>query len=144
MFLLPVWILLTGAILVFITGSLKAGRALLSAISFLTVLSAAITLVPFPFFSQPRTFGYWGDLLLFRIEPVRCAIVLCLTVFAVVCSAWLAARYRSPRTGTVFTLLLFATGFSTASTFAANIPSVIFFTGLTFLTLLLLRKKVGD
>ncbi|MBP1748154.1 MAG: hypothetical protein H6Q52_693 [Deltaproteobacteria bacterium] len=141
MFLFPIYILLTGAILVFIAGSLKAGRPLLSVISFLAALSAAITLVPFLFFSQPRIIGYFGGFLSFKIEPFACTIALGLSVFAAGCSAWLAEHYRQPGTDSIFTLLLAAVGFSTASIFAANLPSMTVFTGLTFLVLLLLWKR---
>lgn len=144
MFLFPVWVLLIGSILVLLVGSLKAGRTAVAVTSFLTALSAAVTLVPFLFFSQPRTVGYFRDLIVFRIEPFASATALCLSLSAAGLTVWLAVYYREPKIDTVLALSLLAMGFSAASIFAASVPTMALFTFLTFLTLLLLRKKIGD
>lgn len=144
MFLFPVWILLAGSILVLMAGALKAGRTVASVISFLAALSAAVTLVPFLFFSRPRTVGYFRDFLLFMIEPFASAAALCLSIAALGLTAWLAAHYREPGIGTVYSLSLFAMGFSAASVFAANVASMALFMSLTLLTLVFLRRKIGN
>ena len=89
---------------------LRRDRTPLSVISFLAALSAIMTLVPFLFFSQPRTVDYFGGFLSFRIEPVACTAAIFLSVFAAGFSVWLGANYRQPEIGPVFTLLLVAMG----------------------------------
>lgn len=141
MFLFPIWTFFAGAALVLGAGLLKAGRTVLSVISFLASLSAAMTLVPFLFFSRPRTVGYFRDLLLFRIEPVSCAAALCLSVSAAGLILWLSANYREPGLSRIFTLSLLATGCATATIFAANPPSMVLCTALTFGVLVKITAK---
>lgn len=142
MFLFPIWAFFAGAALALVAGSLKAGRTVLSAISFVACLSAATTLIPFIFFSQPRTVGYFRDILLFRIEPATCAAGLCLSVSEAGLILWLGANYRERGLGPVFTLSLLAMGFATATIFAANALSMALCMGLTVAALLFLRKAI--
>ena len=114
----------------------------MSAISFLAYLSAVMTLVPFLFFSQPRTVGYFRNFLVFRIDPVTCAAALWLSVSAACLILWLSAHYREPGLGPVLALSLLAMGFATAGIFAATPPSITLFTALTVAALLLLWKKI--
>jgi len=142
MFLAPVLILFAGAVLVFAAGLLKMGRTVLTIISVSCAFSASFTLAPFLFFSQPRMIGYFRGFLLFRIEPVASAGALFLALSAVGFSVWLAACYREPELRSVLSLMLAGVSFSAASVYAANLPSMMLFTSLTFLTLLFLHNKV--
>ena len=142
MFLAPVLILFAGAVLVFAAGLAKAGRTVLTIISVFCAFSASFTLAPFLFFSQPRMIGYFGGFILFRIEPVASVGALFLALSAVGFSVWLAACYREPELRSVLSLMLAGVSFSAASVYAANLPSMMLFTSLTFLTLLFLHNKV--
>lgn len=142
MLLFPVWVYLAGAALVLGAGLLKAGRTTLSAVSFLACLSAATTLVPFLFFSQPRVVGYFRDVLLFRIEPAATAAALCLSVFGAGLSLWLTASCRESGLSTTFALLLLAEGFATAGIFAANPPLTALFTALSVVAMLFVLRRV--
>lgn len=144
MFLFPVWIFFAGAVLVLTARALKAGRATLWIISFLAALSSVMTLFPFLFFSQPRTVGYFRDLLVFRIETVTCAAALCLSAAAAGLIGWPGASYRETGLHRVFALLLLGMTFATASIFAANPASMILCTALTIAVLIFLRKEIGQ
>jgi hypothetical protein len=143
MFFFPVWIFFAGAMLTLTAGSFKAGRVALSVISFLTCISSIMTMVPSLFFTQPRTVGYFRSLLAFRIEPVACAAALCLSVPAAGFALWLAANYGEGLSR-VFTLLLLAMCFVTASIFAANPSSIVLCAALTVGTLIFLRKTINE
>jgi hypothetical protein len=142
MFLAPVLILFAGAVLVFAAGLLKMRRTVLTVISVSCAFSASFTLVPFLFFSQPRMIGYFRGLLLFRIEPVASVGALFLSLSAAGFSVWLAEYYHGSELCPVLSLMLAGMSFSAASVYAANLPSMILFTSLTFLTLLFLRRKI--
>ncbi len=144
MFLFPAWILFAGAVLVLTAGALKAGRATLWIISFLAALSSVMTLFPFLFFSQPRSVGYFRDLLVFRIELVTCAAAFCLSAAAAGFIGWLAANYRETGLHRVFALLLFGMTFATASIFAANPASMVLCSALTVAVLVFLRKEIRN
>ncbi len=137
----PVWIFFAGSVVVFIAGLLKAGRVLLSIISFLVSLSAAMTVCPFIFFTKPRIFGHFCGFFAFRVEPFACIASACLSLLAAGCTVRLALYYPQQGIRAVFALLLLAAGLATASLFAANIPTVVSFTGATFLVLLVLHRN---
>ncbi len=142
MLLFPVWVYLAGAVLALLAGPLKAGRAVLSTISFLAPLSAVTTLVPFLFFSRPRVIGCFGNTLLFRIEPAASMAALCLSAFGAVLSLWLAAICRGPGLSRALALWLFALGSASAGIFAAGPPSTALFTALSLAAMLFLAGRV--
>lgn len=142
MFLYPLWILFVGALAVLLADLNRKNGIIPSLLSFFTVASSALVLVPYLFFGQPRVVAGPGDIFLFTLDHVSKGYALCLSIIGVGYVLQLAGRgipeagRRKERASVLFIL-----GLAMGAVFSSNLLTVVFFTEAAYLFCFAAAKK---
>lgn len=142
MFLYPLWILFVGAFAVLLADLNRKSVIIPSLLSFFTVASSTLVLVPYLFFREPRVVAWPGGIFLFTLDPASIGFALCLSIIGGGYALRLAGRdapeagRRKERASALFIL-----GLAMGVVFSSNLLAIVFFTEAACMFCFAVAKK---